>query len=293
MLFIALVVMLAIGGACIGVIGGYLAGGPFGLMTGFMSGILPFLGIMMMVGKAKTKGFLIRYRDLKRNLKEGWYEKYIDIPDKFGKLHTFIGKVKEAGLVTIKGIGKLDDKGDEYSYGTDPQSFALPNKGLTIDFEKAHQLNMVAAKYDVDNYEDAVKHYLGEQKYKIFYKLFRSKHFKDVDIDDINNEIAYLVHQEHPADPMTTNTLGETIGIRSLIGWLAWVCNPVYIEGSIASEKLYTKQLERQMKLDRGEKWTGLGKMVVYILIGLMIFLLAVGSMWPSISPMFEGLLGG
>ena len=82
--------------------------------------------------------------------------------------------------------------------------------------------------------------------------------------------------------------------IEKLLSEGASLCvhDPVAMENAIMQEKLWTKQEERQNR-DLLGAWTGRGKFVLYLLFGLMIFLLVVGSMWDTISPMFGGLLGG
>jgi len=108
---------------------------------------------------------------------------------------------------------------------------------------------------------------------------------------DINNEFDDVVHTK-PVDSLEKNIVGETVGFKHFVQWLKYVANPINIEGSILSERLYIKQLERQMQ-DPNAKYSGWSKLIFTIILAVMIFIIVLGSMWESISPMFSGIFGG
>lgn len=286
MMLIGVCVTLVILGFVGSFLSGFYFGGQYGMMVGFFCGMPSFMALMLLIGKAKNKGFIKLYRDLKDTDKE--YEKFVHFPDSFGRIRTLIGVVKQPGRVHVKGLGDFDDKGDEYAWGMDRACFALPHTGMTIALKKALYTNKLEDE-GIKNYDSALKRFLGETKFNLFKKTHRNK--VNPDADDIRNEVKAIIETDNPDDPLERKVLGETVGFKDFAVWLLYAFNPVFMDGAIMQEKLIERKAMMDYR-DKEGKYTGIGKMILYILFDFMIFLLVIGAMWDSVSQIFSGFLG-
>lgn len=272
--------ILGILGMVTGFGGGYLTGGMGGAMFGSVAAILGFYPALQMFGVAKNKNFLTLYVPLKDK------EKYIHWPDKFGKLHTMIVQMKHEGIAYKKGSGFIDDKGTEYSWGDDPCSFAEPTSGYTYDVAAAQYTSILGKEDDIKNYDEAIKEYLGTEKYKVFQQKFRKK--QKPDIYDINEEIDYLYTIEKPNNMLEKIIFWQTYSFKHYLDFLRYNYNPTRLENGIETEKIWVKQeMEGLSEPTRVMAWA---KGIAIVLFVVMIVIIALSSIdMSSFIGMFTG----
>jgi hypothetical protein len=263
---------------------GYAFGHLYGFMGGMLSGIMGLMPIVFFIGKAKQKGILKLFRDLKH---EGeTREKFLHFPNRFGRIQTLIGVVKQPGRISVEGIGEFDDKGDELVWGNDPASFALINVGTTLSLKQ--RLYEKALEQDgIFGYENALKTYFGEEKYGKFLGIFR-KNPKPGAID-IAMELEAVTSEEKPKDPLEETILGETVGFKNAAEWWKYAYLPFALKNAISQEKIIATAKAIDYK-DKTKNLEGYGKMIIYILMGVMIFLIVIGSMWSQVGKIFSGM---
>jgi len=267
--------MIAMGGVSLSFAGGIYFGNITCGMIGLMGGALCMIPLMQMMGVASKKRFMPLYETLKDN------EKFIAFPDRFGKLGFFIlpkKNVKAPKIYYIENIGIIDDKGTEYSLGTDTLSFMEPGLGMTIDVPSAEYTWLARKERGIIDYEEMVKTYLGEEKYKMFMDVFRNT--VKPDVYDIYAELNWLKDQEPVSkDKILLQVFGQTWGFKNFIGFLKYAFNPTNVNNIINTEKIAAK-MEAMGYKDQGKAF-GWAKAIVLILFGLMIFL-AVMSILPG-----------
>jgi len=275
---VSMYVLVAILGLCLSFIGGYTSGGTLGMMMGMFSGLLIFMPVMMMIGYAKNKGFLPLFRALKD------FEKFIFFPDKFGRIKILVMNIIHDGILQKKKLGLIDDKGTEFALGSDKMSIALPRKGTTVDLKDIHYFSLLKKEKGVEDYDDAIKHYLGDKVYEEFCEKFR-KNIKP-DIYDINAELQWLIDHEFPKDKLNQDMFGETVDFTDELQHLKYIYNPVSMENAVDTEKIWTKR--EQMGYKDVDKKMSTAKAVVYILFGLMVFLIVMSVIdWSQLGALF------
>lgn len=274
---IALYILFSIMGIVLGFIGGYFSGGIMGVMMSLFSGMMIFMPIMMIIGYAKNKGFL----PLFKNLKE--FEKYAMFPDTFGKLKFLVMNQIYDGMLFKKGIGLIDDKGTEFAFGNDKGSFALPRLGVTIDFKNIHYNSLLQKDDGIKDYDEAIRQYLGDNKYQIFLEKFRKN--PKPDIYDINQELQWLKDQE-PNDSLEKTVFGETVDFRDNLQSLKYIYNPISMENAVDTVKIWTKR--EQLGYKDVDKQRNLAKTVVTILFAVMVFLIVMSVVdWSQLGGLF------
>lgn len=275
---VAMYVIIGILGLCLSFVGGYMSGGTMGMMMGMFSGLLIFMPIMMMVGYAKNKGFLPLYRTLKD------FEKFIFFPDKFGRLKILVMNTIHDGILHKKKLGLIDDKGTEFAFGDSRMSIALPRKGTSVDLKDIHYFSLLKKDDGIEDYDDAIKHYLGESTYDAFCEKFR-KNIKP-DIYDINAELQWLIDYEFPKNKLEKDVFGDTVDFRDELQHLKYIYNPVSMENAVDTEKIWTKR--EQMGYKDVDKKMSTAKAIVYILFGLMVFLIVISVIdWSQLGALF------
>lgn len=275
---VSMYVLVAILGLCLSFIGGYISGGTLGMMMGMFSGLIIFMPVMMMIGYAKNKGFLPLFRALKD------FEKFIFFPDKFGRIKILVMNIIHDGILQKKKLGLIDDKGTEFALGSDKMSIALPRKGTTVDLKDIHYFSLLKKEKGVEDYDDAIKHYLGETVYMEFCEKFR-KNIKP-DIYDINAELQWLIDHEFPKDKLNQDMFGETVDFTDELQHLKYIYNPVSMENAVDTEKIWTKR--EQMGYKDVDKKMSTAKAVVYILFGVMVFLIVMSVIdWSQLGALF------
>ena len=282
MLSIVLWIVLGLCGMIVGVLGGYYAGGGIGAGMGMMAGFLCLMPLLQMISIGKQKGFLPLYVTLKE------FEKHIIFPDSFGKLKTMIVNTRHEGVCYKKGLGLIDDKGTEYSWGKDPCSFGVPKLGMTVDITNASYTDLLEKNRKIEDYDNAIKEYLGEDKYKIFCEKYRKN--DKPDIYAINKELDALINVENPKDSLSLKVFGETYSFKNFLRFLKYAYHPQALEVAMDQEKLWVRQ--EQLGYKNTDRAIGWAKAVLLVLFGLMIFFAVIGSLNIDFSNMF-GMFGG
>lgn len=269
MITVVMWVILCIGGFVLSVVGGFFFGGAYGAMAGMGAGFLMFMPVMQMITIGKQKGFLPLYVGLKDN------EKYVHFPDKFRKLKTIIANTRHEGVCYKKGIGFIDDKGTEFSWGGDPASFGIPKLGMTAEIKNASFTELLEKNRDIKDYDEAIRKYLGDEKYKVFCEKYRN--IEKPNIHDINKELDALINVEKPADPLVEKVFGETWSFANFARFLKYAYHPLAMDIAVDSEKLWVKQ--EMMGYKDADRAMGWAKAVVWVLFGLMIFISVLSSL--------------
>lgn len=277
---VAMWVIVAILGVCLGFGGGFAVGGTMGMMVGMFSTIMVFMPIMMMITYAKNNGFIALYKSLED------FEKFIFFPDKFGRIKVFVMNTVHDGVLHKKKYGLIDDKGTEFAFGNNRMSIALPKKGVTVDLKDIQYFSLLRKERGIKDYDDAIKHYLGEEAYSKFCMRFRKN--PKPDIYDINAEIQWLVDYPIPEDMLKKEVFGETVSFVDELQHLKYIYHPQAMENAVDTEKIWTKREQAGYK-DAG-KTMSTAKAVVVILFGVMVFLIVVSVIdWSNIGGLFGG----
>lgn len=269
MKIIALLLTAAVMGFALAFIGGFLFGGTMGMMFSMLSGLLMFMPIIQLIGIAKTKGFLPLYVNLQE------HEKFIGFPDSFGRLKILIVNTRHEGICYKKNFGFIDDKGTEYAWGNSPFSLAMPKLGMTIDVKNAHYTELLEKNRKLQDYDDALRSYLGTEAYDTFCEKYRTD--TPPDIYDIYRELDRLIDEVKPNDNLEEKVVGETYGFKHFLRWLKYAFHPQSIENAIETEKIWTKR--QQMGYKDVDKNISRAKAIVYVLFGLMIFIAVISSL--------------
>jgi hypothetical protein len=272
--------LIAMGGVSLSFAGGTYVGGVSAGMMGLMGGALCMIPLMQMMGAANQKRFMPLFETLKDN------EKFIAYPDKYGKLGFFIlpkKNSKSPKIYYIPEYGIIDDKGTEYAIGKDPISFMEPGLGMTIDIPSAEYTWRIRKEKGIIDYEEMVKTYLGDERYKLFQETFRK--IAKPDVYDIYAEINWLKDQAPQCkEKLAVQVFGQTWEFKDFLAFLKYAFNPTNVNNIINTEKIAVKMEALGYKPE--SKAFGWAKAVVLVLFGLMIFL-AVLSILPG------GGLGG
>jgi len=277
---VVLYVTMGVFGIAIGIGGGYFVGGTNGMIIGMFSGLIPFMAVMQIIGFAKTKGFLPLYKNLNE------HEEYAWVPNKMNKIRLFIMKKKHKDLLYRKGLGIFENKGTEFNFGNNPMCFAFPESGYTVDFRTIHYFGLLEKEDKVDDYEECIKEYLGEEKYKIFCKLFREN--PRPDYYDIDNEIQWLINNKPSKDNgnvLDKNVFGETVDFSNRLKYLRYNYDPISSENATEREKIIS--LKEGMDYRDESKAMNRAKAAVMVLIGVAIFIIILTSV--DISSLFGG----
>jgi hypothetical protein len=252
---------------------GWMTGAEMGAVSGMMGGIICLIPTIQLILQAKQKGFLPFYWNLEEEngMKK---EKYCIVPNKFGKLRIIVAKMVSDGVIFIKRFGLIDDKGTEYTFGNSPLCFVLPGLGFTKNIPSSQYHHLLKKEKDINDWDEAVKKYLGAEKYKEFCKSFRVK--SEPDSNDIQAELQYLKDVRYPADPLALKICGETVTFHNDIDFMKYNYHPQVMKVFVENEKMNVKLREQGYK-DPG-KAMSYAKAAAVILIVVMVVIIALAS---------------
>jgi hypothetical protein len=268
--------ILGLAGISICITMGYLTGSEIGAMGGMMGGIICLIPTIQFLLQAKQKGFLPLYWNLlaENNIKK---EKYLFIPNKFGKLRIIVAKIVGEGILAIRRFGIIDDKGTEYTFGDNPLSLVQPNFGFTKNVVQSQYHHLLKKKGGPSDWDGAVKKYLGEERYKEFLLKFRTN--KEPDAEDIQAELQWLKDVKKPEDNLDVLICGETINFHDDIDMFRYTYLPQMMKVYVDNEKLNAKQEGLGYRpADQGSKAMGYAKAIAVILIVVMVVIIALSS---------------
>jgi hypothetical protein len=266
-------ISMSLAGLALGVILNGLTGGIYTAMISILTGTIMFVPTMQMISTAKQKGFLPLYINLKTEdgIKT---EKFIAFPDNFGRLKIMIVNTRHEGICSKKGLGIIDDKGTEYAWGNEPFSFGEPRLGTTINVKPARYTELLSKNRDIKDYDEAIKKYLGETKYKNFVEKYRK--IQDPDIFNINDELQRLIDETNPENQLKEKVFGETWGFKDFVNFLKYAFNPTAMENVIETVKIWTKR--EQMGYRDTDKAMSRAKAIVMVIIGVIILVVVLTS---------------
>lgn len=277
MRIIVLFITAAIMGFALAFIGGFLFGGSYGLMFAMISGLMMIMPTIQLVSIAKQKGFLPLYLNLQD------FEKFIGFPDSFGRLKVLIVNTKHEGVCHKKGMGFIDDKGTEFAWGNSPFSLGSPKLGVTVDIKNAHYTELLEKNRKIEDYDDAIRNYLGDVKYKEFCEKYRTDPLPD--IYKIWEEMDRLLNEKFPTDELKEQVFGETYSFKHFVRWLKYAYHPQTMENAVETEKIWTKR--EQLGYKDVDKNISRAKAIVYVLFGLMIFIAVISSLNINLAGVF------
>lgn len=268
--------VMGLGGMAVCAVMGYMTGAEMGMMAGFMGGIICLIPTIQLILQAKQKGFLAFYWNLEEenNIKK---EKYCIVPSKFGKLRVIVAKMVSDGVIFIRRFGLIDDKGTEYSFGNSPLSFVLPRLGFTKNIPSSQYHHLLKKEKGVNDWDEAIKKYLGPDQYTIFCSKFRKD--PEPDAEDIQAELQWLKDVKNPADKLDVLICGETISFHDDIEFYQYNYLPQMMKVYVDNEKLNSKQEGLGYRpADSGSKAMGYAKAAAVILIVVMVVIIALAS---------------
>jgi len=269
-----LYIMMGLGGLGFTTIMGYFTGQEMGVMAGLLGGIICFIPLIQLILTAKTKGFLPFFWNLEEEngIKK---EKYCLIPNKFGRLTLIVAKIVGKDTLFAKRLGLIDDKGTEYAFGNSPLSFIQPRLGFTKNIKSAQYHSLLRRKKDIDDYEEAIKKYLGPEQYKTFESRFRQN--PEPDANDINDEIQYLRNIKEPADPLGLTVFGETYTWDDDLSYFQYNYLPDTMQNFVDNEKINVRREEMGYK--DPQKSIAWAKAVAIVVIAVVILLAVLSSL--------------
>jgi hypothetical protein len=266
-------ISMSIAGLALSVILGGLLGGLTMAIVGILSGIIMFVPLMQMITVAKNKRFLPLFFNLgeENGVKK---EKFIAFPDQFGRLNILIAQIKYKGICFIKNLGIVDDKGTEYAFGNDPISFGEPRRGYTVNVKSAQYHYKLRRNKGVNDYDEMIRKYLGEEGYKTFLTRFRTN--PEPSASDIQNEISYLIAAK-PVDNLSELVFGETWSFKDDLNFLKYNYHPVSMKNAVDTERIIQKRIDMGYK--DTDKAMSRAKAVVLIVIAVVILIAVLSSL--------------
>lgn len=268
-----LYLVMGLGGLAFTTVMGYYVGAETGAMAGILGGIICFIPTVQLILQAKNKGFLPFYWNLleENNMKK---EKYLVVPNNFGKLRVIVAKMVRDGVVFVRRWGPIDDKGTEYSFGNSPLSFVIPHLAFTKNLQSSQYHHLLKKEEGINDWDEAVKKYLGVEKYKEFVLKFRQN--DEPDNNAIQEELQWLKDVKEPADPLAIKVVGETVTFHDDIDFFKYNYLPEYMNVYVEQEKINVRREEQGYK-DPG-KAMNYAKAIAIILIVVMVVLIALSQ---------------
>lgn len=243
---------------------------------GVVMEIFPTMNIIGQVKKARLFPFLGGTKD---------DEQVTLFADVRNRVSPMIVNNKHEGILHKKEFGIVEDKGSPLTWADTgiPVSISLQKCGVGVDLRKAAYTNKLETD-GLQDYEEAVKRYLGPAKYTEFAKKFRTT--SEPQYEEISKELDHLLEAE-PNDPLSLKVCGETVTFKNYLNWLKYAYHPLSAENSVDSEILETKR--EAMAYKEAAKMQGWGKLIIIVLIGVGIFLVILATMGPNLGKLFGG----
>lgn len=282
--------VMSIAGFSIAVAFGYVTGDITGAMGGIIAGIFCLLPTFELIMIANNKRFLPLFWNLEEEngIKK---EKYVFIPDTFGRIRLAVAQMVSDGVLFIKKKGLIDDKGSEYMFGNSPVSFVQLRLGFTKNLKQSQYHHLLKNRHlfnkqgerrkdtdekldDINYWDEAVKKYLGHEKYIEFCKLFRNN--PEPDSAAIQAELQWLKDIKNPADQLAIVVAGETLTFHDDIEFFQYNYLPEYMKVYVEQVKINVRREEQGYKdPSKAMNWA---KAAAIILIVVMVVIIALAS---------------
>jgi len=263
-IFMMWLLMAMIGmGACIF---GAVIGPPIGVAICLMGGFMMLFPIINLISEVKKKGLLPIIRGVGDNEKLSFFitDNNEMIPIPFNN--------KNEGILQRNGIGMIEDKGTTLVWGDTPVVLIKQGCGVGIDLRQAQYISQLTSN-GIEDYEAAIKQYLGPAKYVDFCNKFRVN--PQPDELDIKRELQYLVRINEPHDPLSQKVIGESINFKNWGRFLEYAYNPISAINAYEGVKIAMKR--ENMQYNKGEdKAMGFAKAFAVIAIVVVIVLVAL-----------------
>jgi hypothetical protein len=205
--------------------------------------------------------------------------------DRRDRLMPVVVIAKHEGILHKRGMGIVEDKGTPLTWAETgiPISISRQRIGVTIDLKMAQYQDKLEGA-GLEDYEEAIKRYLGPASYMEFSKKYRTD--EEPQYEEISKELSFLLEQE-PNDKLCEVVSGDTVTFKNYLVWLKYVYSPLSAENAIDSEILETRR--EAMANSQGGKVQNWGKLILVILIGVGIFLVIISTMGPQLGKLFGG----
>lgn len=246
--------------------------GLYGIIPGFMGGLMELMAIVTMIGTILKERLTPYFDPLKKDEEITWHI------TRRGRMFPLKVTSRKEGLLYWKKRFFADTKGSELiSPSGKPLSISLQRYGYTLEPRMSGYFDKVKFSRklkDEDEYDEALEIYLGPDGYESFKKKFREK--KPLpDKYDIEDELKWLLDYEKPADALEYNVAGETINFRDALGFMKYSYDTAATENSIEREKLDIL-LRSQSYSPEAAKFIGIAIAIFIIIIGAVVALYAL-----------------
>lgn len=241
--------------------------GYFGILPGFFGGIMMLMSTMTLIGPIIKDGLTPYFTKLRDD------EEISHYITRRGKTFPIIVTNRKEGVLYYKKHFFADTKGAELTtLSGKPASITLQRYGFTLDPIKTSYMSKLKLHKKLksgDEYEDALRHYLGPEGYKIFVRRFRTK--KPLpDKYDIQTELKWLLDFQKPADALEYNIAGEKVGWKDILGFMIYSYDTNATENAIEREKLDI-MLRNKSYNPEAVKAIGYAIAIVIVIIGIGI----------------------
>jgi len=267
-------IIIAIAGFMLVLVGSSGILGLYGVMPGFMGGLMMLMSTITMIGTVFKERLTPYFEPLKKNEEITWHI------TRRGRMFPLKVLSRKEGLLYWKKRFFADAKGAELtSPSGKPLSLSLQRYGYTLDPKRSgyfSKLKKDKKLKDGDEYDEALELYLGPDGYTSFKAKFRDK--KPLpDKFDIEDEMRWLLDYEKPVDALEYNIAGEVINFRDALGFMKYSYDTSAVENSIEREKLDIMMRNDSYAADAA-KYIGIAMAAVIVIIGIVILLFALQS---------------
>jgi len=257
--------------------------GIFGILPGFLGGTMMLMSTMTLIGPIIREHLVPHFKKLKDDEELSYHI------TRRGKIFPLIVTNRKEGILYWNKHFFADAKGGELSTPSGkPANLTLQRYGYTLDPKVLGYMSVLKREKklrDGDEYDNALKHYLGLEGYISFVKKFR-EHKPLPDKYDIERELKWLLDYKKPVDTLEYNIAGEKIGFRSILGFMKYSYDTNATENAIEREKLDI-MLRGQSYSPEAAKAIGYAIAVVIVLIGVGVAVYMFQSI--DIGSMFGG----
>jgi len=259
--------IMAFIGMAIAIVGVFLGGlmSYMLVMFGCVLEVMPVLQVSAAIKEKRLIPFFMKLKDFEQIS--------LFVNNRF-QIFPFIFNNKHEGILQKKNIGMIDDKGTPLTWGKLPCSISMQGSGLTIELKMAQYMALLKNEDGIEDYEEAIRRYLGPMKYKEFFNMYRKN--PKPDIVAIKKELQYLINEREPNDYLEKGVIGETVDFKNFCNYMVYAYHPQSSQNAMDAEKIQVKR--EAMAYATTDKVGSLGKTVVWILIGLMIFFVVMNA---------------
>ena len=259
-----------------------IIGLPFGIFIAIIGGMMMLVPMIQVFNTLKLRGLLPLFDNLPLT------QKLLLLIDSVNHIHFIVADHKNEGILQKKGIGMIEDKGTPLYWGKTPCAIAMQGSSIGVDIKMAQYTALLANNKKVDDYEQAIKQYLGPVKYIDFVERYRRN--PKPDIYDISRELQRLIDENEPHDPLSEKVNGDTIGFKNYCQFLKYAYDPTSAQNAYDSEKIRIKREQAAYKETNPDRMMSFAKAFAMIMIIIVVVLVALSSVdLSSLTNIFGG----